>query len=119
MCSCNRFQQGSERMSRTLSLAALAASLSLILGACGGKAPATAGDAGPSGKPDASTASSDAQQQLTAKLNAYIGCFNALDSKTHGSIESYTRWIKDRLRHEAVRRAGDRSDRCQAGPGRS
>ncbi len=32
---------------------------------------------------------------MTAKLNAYIGCFNALDSKTHGSIESYTRWIKD------------------------
>ncbi len=32
---------------------------------------------------------------MTAKLNAYIGCFNALDSKTHGSIQSYTRWIKD------------------------
>ena len=32
---------------------------------------------------------------MTAKLNAYIGCFNTLDSKTHGSIESYTRWIKD------------------------
>lgn len=82
-------------MSRTLSIAALAASLSLLLAACGGKAPASAGDAGSSGKPDASTAPADAQQQLTAKLNAYIGCFNALDSKTHGSIQSYTRWIKD------------------------
>jgi len=82
-------------MSRTLSIAALAASLSLVLAACGGKAPATAGDAGSAGKPDASTAPADAQQQLTAKLNAYIGCFNALDSKTHGSIQSYTRWIKD------------------------
>jgi len=82
-------------MSRTLSIAALAASLSLLLAACGGKAPATDGDAGSAGKPEASTAPADAQQQLTAKLNAYIGCFNALDSKTHGSIQTYTRWIKD------------------------
>ncbi|MBA0396711.1 DUF3829 domain-containing protein [Stenotrophomonas maltophilia] len=82
-------------MSRTLSVAALAASLSLILTACGGKAPAAAGGAAASGTPDANTAPSDTQQQLTAKLNAYIGCFNALDSKTHGSIQSYTRWIKD------------------------
>ncbi len=82
-------------MSRTLSVAALAASLSLILAACGGKAPAAAGGAAASGTPDARAAPSDPQQQLTAKLNAYIGCFNALDSKTHGSIESYTRWIKD------------------------
>jgi hypothetical protein len=82
-------------MSRTLSIAALAASLSLVLAACGGKAPATDGDAGSAGKPEASTAPADAQQQLTAKLNAYIGCFNALDSKTHGSIQTYTRWIKD------------------------
>lgn len=82
-------------MSRTLSVAALAASLSLILTACGGKAPTAAGGTDSSGTPDASAAPSDAQQQLTAKLNAYIGCFNALDSKTHGSIQSYTRWIKD------------------------
>ena len=80
-------------MPRTLSVAALAASLSLILAACGGKAPAAAGGDAASGTPDASAAPSDPQQQLTAKLNAYIGCFNALDSKTHGSIESYTRWI--------------------------
>ncbi|WP_295572486.1 YiiG family protein [uncultured Stenotrophomonas sp.] len=82
-------------MTRTLSIAALAASLSLVLTACGGEAPATTGDSGASAAPDAATALSDAQQQLTAKLNAYIGCFNALDSKTHRSIESYTRWIKD------------------------
>ncbi|MBN5142766.1 YiiG family protein [Stenotrophomonas maltophilia] len=82
-------------MSRTLSVAALAASLSLILTACGGKAPAVAGGAAASGTADASAAPSDTQQQLTAKLNAYISCFNALDSKTRGSIQSYTRWIKD------------------------
>jgi hypothetical protein len=82
-------------MSRTLSIAALAASLSLILAACGDKAPTAGGGAGSSAKPEASAAPADAQQQLTAKLNAYIGCFNALDSKTHGSIQSYTRWIKD------------------------
>ncbi len=82
-------------MSRTLSIAALAASLSLILAACGDKTPPAAGGAGSSAKPEASAAPADAQQQLTAKLNAYIGCFNALDSKTHGSIQSYTRWIKD------------------------
>lgn len=82
-------------MSRTLSIAALAASLSLILAACGDKMPTAAGGAGSSAKPEASAAPADAQQQLTAKLNAYIGCFNALDSKTHGSIQSYTRWIKD------------------------
>lgn len=57
-------------MSRTLSVAALAASLSIVLAACGSKAPATTGDAGPSSTPDASAAPSDAQQQLTAKLNA-------------------------------------------------
>ena len=34
-------------------------------------------------------------QYRPLELNAYIGCFNALDSKTHGSIQSYTRWIKD------------------------
>lgn len=82
-------------MTRTLSIAALAASLSLILTACGGKAPATTADAGRSGTPDAGATPPDAQQQLTAKLNAYIGCFNALDAETHRSIESYTRWIKD------------------------
>lgn len=82
-------------MSRTLSIAALAASLSLILAACGDKTPTAAGGAGSSAKQEASAAPADAQQQLTAKLNAYIGCFNALDSKTHGSIQSYTRWIKD------------------------
>lgn len=82
-------------MTRTLSIAALAASLSLVLAACGGKAPATAGDAGASGAPEVNTVPSDTQQQLTAKLNAYIGCFNALDSKTHDSLQSYTRWIKD------------------------
>ncbi|WP_340570785.1 YiiG family protein [Stenotrophomonas sp. G106K1] len=82
-------------MSRTLSIAALAASLSLILAACGDKTPTAAGGAGSSAKPEASAGPADAQQQLTAKLNAYIGCFNALDSKTHGSIQSYTRWIKD------------------------
>lgn len=82
-------------MSRTLSIAALVASLSLILAACGDKTPPAAGGAGSSAKPEASAAPADAQQQLTAKLNAYIGCFNALDSKTHGSIQSYTRWIKD------------------------
>lgn len=82
-------------MSRTLSIAALAASLSLILAACGDNTPTAAGGAGSSAKPEASAGPADAQQQLTAKLNAYIGCFNALDSKTHGSIQSYTRWIKD------------------------
>ncbi len=82
-------------MSRTLSIAALAASLSLILAACGDKTPTAVGGAGSSAKQEASAAPADAQQQLTAKLNAYIGCFNALDSKTHGSIQSYTRWIKD------------------------
>ncbi|HIE5095379.1 YiiG family protein [uncultured Stenotrophomonas sp.] len=82
-------------MSRTLPLAALAASLSLILTACGGKAPASGGDAASSTNPGSTAAPADAQQQLTAKLNAYIGCFNALDSKTHNSLQSYTRWIKD------------------------
>lgn len=82
-------------MTRTLSTAALAASLSLILTACGGKSPATTGESGPAAKPGTGATPSDTQQQLTAKLNAYIECFNALDSKTHRSIESYTRWIKD------------------------
>lgn len=81
-------------MPRILSSTALAAALALVLSACGNTPagdPATTGSAEQSG----ATAAVDAQQQLTAKLNAYIGCFNALDSKTHDSIQSYTRWIKD------------------------
>ena len=81
-------------MPRILSSTALAAALALALSACGNTPasdPATTGSAGQRG----ATAAVDAQQQLTAKLNAYIGCFNALDSKTHDSIQSYTRWIKD------------------------
>ncbi|KAA8995435.1 DUF3829 domain-containing protein [Stenotrophomonas cyclobalanopsidis] len=81
-------------MPRILSSTALAAALALALSACGNT---PAGDQATSGSAEqrAATAAVDAQQQLTAKLNAYIGCFNALDSKTHDSIQSYTRWIKD------------------------
>ncbi|WP_049469988.1 YiiG family protein [Stenotrophomonas indicatrix] len=83
-------------MSRTLSIAALAASLSLLVAACGGKAPATAGDAEGAAKAAATDASAtDAQQQLAAKLNAYIGCFNTVDSDVHRSAKAYTGWIKD------------------------
>ncbi|WP_256642780.1 YiiG family protein [Stenotrophomonas sp. 9(2022)] len=81
-------------MPRILSSTALAAALALALSACGNT---PAGDPATSGSAEqrAATAAVDAQQQLTAKLNAYIGCFNALDSKTRDSIQSYTRWIKD------------------------
>lgn len=83
-------------MPRTLSTAALAAALSLILAACGGKAPATAGSSEGTARQEAGDASAaNAQQQLTVKLNAYIGCFNAIDSDVQGSIRSYTGWVKD------------------------
>lgn len=78
-------------MSRKLSAAVLAASLSLALAACGGKAPSHAGEPAAA----AGTPAQEAQQQLTAKLNAYIGCFNAVESDVHGSAKAYTRWIKD------------------------
>lgn len=78
-------------MLRRTTAALLAASLSLALVACGGKPPSSSGT---SDKADAAPAQ-DAQQQLTAKLNAYIGCFNAVDSEVHGSARAYTGWIKD------------------------
>lgn len=78
-------------MLRRTTAALLAASLSLALVACGGK-PSTS--PGTSDKTDAAP-TQDAQQQLTAKLNAYIGCFNAVDSEVHGSARAYTGWIKD------------------------
>lgn len=34
-------------------------------------------------------------EQLTAKLNAYIECYNAADDSAKSSIERYASWIKD------------------------
>lgn len=83
----------------SLRMAALASSLVLALAACGGKAPATAEGAAdaaadaPEHKVDAGKLG--AQHVLAAKLNAYVTCYNSVDSTLQTGARLYTRWIKD------------------------
>lgn len=37
----------------------------------------------------------ESQDQLGAKLNSYIKCFNSLDGAAHRSIKRYASWVKD------------------------
>lgn len=70
----------------------LAAAIALSLSACGGKG-GTAAD-GDKGAP-ASAQAEDAQQALTAKLNDYIDCYNAMDADIQRGFASYVGWMKD------------------------
>ncbi|GAB3062995.1 YiiG family protein [Stenotrophomonas tumulicola] len=80
-------------MFSTFRMTALAVSVAICAAACG----TSTND--PSADPTADTGgadpASDAQQALTVKLNAYIECFNEVDSKVHAGAEHYTSWIKD------------------------
>lgn len=69
--------------------AALAVSVALVLAACGGHAPGKAEDAAQA------AAEPDGQQALTAKLNAYVTCFNRVDAKIHAGAKHYVGWMKD------------------------
>lgn len=81
-------------MKHVLSTAALAVSVTLALSACGNKSadPAKAAAAPAS---TADTQAEDAEQALTAKLNAYIECYNDVDSGIQRGIGYYTGWMKD------------------------
>lgn len=71
--------------------ALLAVAVSVFVTACGG-APSS-----PAVAPAASAADAqlDAQQALTAKLNAYIGCFNRVDSQIHAGAKYYAGSFQD------------------------
>lgn len=81
-------------MKSSLRLAALAVAVSVFLTACGGKPSATPTDSDAS-HAAADAVSSDADQALTRKLNAYIECFNKVDSRIHEGAQQYTRWMAD------------------------
>ncbi|AWH30360.1 YiiG family protein [Stenotrophomonas sp. YAU14A_MKIMI4_1] len=87
-------------MKTPLRSAALVAALSLALVACG-KLPGAAGPAEHNGHADAADASADvsdadaAELAMTTKLNAYIDCYNDVDSGLHQGIDYYTSWMAD------------------------
>lgn len=87
-------------METPLRSAALAAALSLALVACG-KLPGAAGPAEHNGNASAETTSpaagdaDAAERAMTAKLNAYIDCYNDVDSGLQQGIDYYTSWMKD------------------------
>jgi len=80
-------------MKHALRVATLAASVSFVLAACGGKS--SPDDAASDPQAAAAAEALDGQQALTGKLNAYIECYNRVDADLHRGAEQYTRWIKD------------------------
>ena len=78
-------------MSLTFRVVVLAIAVSVSVAACGGGAQQPTEDPGAK----AAEQQLDAQQALTAKLNAYIGCFNRVDSQVHTGAENYVGWMKD------------------------
>ncbi|MCL1534790.1 hypothetical protein A7D16_07670 [Xanthomonas nasturtii] len=72
----------------------LAACVSVLAAACGGKSQQAATDA-----EGADTTSTEEQldflQGVTAKLGAYIDCFNRVNAKVHAGARSYTGWMQD------------------------
>ena len=93
---------------RALQLSAAAAAV-LALAACGDKAPspapAPATSAAPSAAPasapaaaapaPAAPAKADGDAAVTAKMNAYIECFNSANKRAHDAMNRYSEWIKD------------------------
>lgn len=78
-----------------LRAATLAASLSLVLAACGGTPAAPADGADTAGKGDTAAVDTDSDQALMGKLNGYIACYNDVDRRIHAGIGPYTVWMKD------------------------
>lgn len=83
-------------MKTPLRSAALLAALSLALVACG-NSPGSAGPAEHNGHAVAEDASAAdaAELAMTAKLNAYIDCYNDVDGGLQQGIGYYTRWMDD------------------------
>ncbi|KAF1014650.1 MAG: hypothetical protein GAK31_02137 [Stenotrophomonas maltophilia] len=79
-------------MKQFLSTTALAVAIALSLSACGGKGGSTADGAKDA---PASAQAEDAQQALTAKLNDYIDCYNAMDADIQRDFALYVGWMKD------------------------
>ncbi len=75
----------------TLRIAVLAAAVSTLLAACSGDA----GTAPAASTTDVAAPQVEAEQALTAKLNAYIACFNQVDARVHTGAGHYTGWMDD------------------------
>lgn len=87
-------------MSSMFRVVVLAASVSVLVAACGGKSPSPATDAKTSEKQP------DSLQGVTAKLSAYIDCFNRIDAKVHAGARQYTGWMQDPFAGPTGRESG-------------
>ncbi|WP_407077100.1 YiiG family protein [Xanthomonas arboricola] len=87
-------------MSSMFRVVVLAASVSVLVAACGGKSPSPATDAKTSEKQP------DSLQGVTAKLGAYIDCFNLIDAKVHAGARQYTGWMQDPFAGPTGRESG-------------
>ncbi|CAD1794986.1 hypothetical protein CPBF426_03410 [Xanthomonas arboricola pv. juglandis] len=81
-------------MSPKFRVLVLAVCVSALVAACGGKSqqPATGADSA-----DTKTTGRqlDSLQGVTAKLGAYIDCFNRVNAKVHAGARYYTGWMQD------------------------
>ncbi|CAE6813165.1 YiiG family protein [Xanthomonas arboricola] len=77
----------------------LAASVSVLVAACGGKSP-------PATDAKTSEKQPDSLQGVTAKLGAYIDCFNRIDAKVHAGARQYTAWMQDPFAGPTGRESG-------------
>ncbi|WP_244171261.1 YiiG family protein [Xanthomonas populi] len=78
-------------MSSMFRVLALAVSVSVLAAACGDQSQQPATDAA------TKTAEKqlDSSQGVTAKLSAYIDCFNRVDAHVHTGAKHYTGWMQD------------------------
>ncbi|WP_167706086.1 YiiG family protein [Xanthomonas arboricola] len=86
-------------MSSMFRVVVLAASVSVLVAACGGKSP-------PATDAKTSEKQPDSLQGVTAKLGAYIDCFNRIDAKVHAGARQYTAWMQDPFAGPTGRESG-------------
>nr|WP_181141863.1 DUF3829 domain-containing protein [Xanthomonas arboricola] len=77
----------------------LAASVSVLVAACEGKSP-------PATDAKTSEKQPDSLQGVTAKLGAYIDCFNRIDAEVHAGARQYTGWMQDPFAGPTGRESG-------------
>ncbi|NJB80910.1 hypothetical protein GGR65_003996 [Xanthomonas sp. 3376] len=73
--------------------------MSVLVAACGGKSP-------PATDAKTSEKQPDSLQGVTAKLGAYIDCFNRIDAKVHAGARQYTAWMQDPFAGPTGRESG-------------
>ncbi|PPT68987.1 DUF3829 domain-containing protein [Xanthomonas arboricola] len=86
-------------MSSMFRVVVLAASVSVLVAACEGKSP-------PATDAKTSEKQPDSLQGVTAKLGAYIDCFNRIDAEVHAGARQYTGWMQDPFAGPTGRESG-------------